>query len=541
MASFGQFAATSQFYLYGRRHCTQTGYLSARKKYEQPDILADPSLDLTGKVCMVTGANSGVGREVTQFLVTKGATVYMVCRSRDRAEAVRQEILAASEGRGGAELLVCDCSLEADIRRCWESFAAAQPRLDVLVCNAGVLLNDRTLTSEGVEVTFATHLLFGTFLLGSLAMPRLVESRGRLVIVSSGGMYNTKFPGMDIAGSLKGSYNGNLAYAYAKRGQVLLAEEWTKQFPEVKVVSCHPGWTATPAVDAAYGENRKYLEPMRTPWEGAEGISWLCVAPEDKIESGGFYLDRSPRAKHMSGAFFSEGSFTKNTREEVDAMMHGLQRWTSAQRPAAPTDEELASRNVAIRAPLEEATTPIETEKFMGRWFVVANIPTYFEQGMVDCIEDYVWNPKTKRIEVRFTMRNAKSGATTELLQRAKVTNTTTNTRWSIQPKFGVFLPLNLSYIIAYCSPDYSTTIIGVPNRDYLWIMSRKPSLPDQELDELIDMASRNGYDPTKIAKVAQGVFETLPEAPADEMGAEDAIPPQAPEADERAAAEEGS
>ena len=72
-------------------------------------------------------------------------------------------------------------------------------------------------------------------------------------------------------------YNLNLKYAYAKRGQVLLAEQWSKEYSgdnKVKFVSVHPGWTDTNAVDDAFGDNASYLKPLRTKWEGAEGITW---------------------------------------------------------------------------------------------------------------------------------------------------------------------------------------------------------------------------------------------------------------------------
>jgi dehydrogenase/reductase SDR family protein 12 len=143
-------------------------------------------------------------------------------------------------------------------------------------------------------------------------------------------MYNTKFPSWDVAMSRAdpSAYNGNMAYAYAKRGQVLLAERWTRDFPQIVWLSAHPGWTATPAVDAAYGEQKKYLEPMRTTWQGAEGIAWLMSADRTKLESGAFYLDREPQRKHLAGAFFSEGSFTKNTDVEVDDMMEHLKQVT---------------------------------------------------------------------------------------------------------------------------------------------------------------------------------------------------------------------
>ena len=76
--AFGQFAATSQFYLHGRGSFTQTGYLEHAKHYTKPDIL-EGEVDLKDKVYMITGANAGIGKEITTYLAKKGATVYMVC------------------------------------------------------------------------------------------------------------------------------------------------------------------------------------------------------------------------------------------------------------------------------------------------------------------------------------------------------------------------------------------------------------------------------------------------------------------------------
>jgi dehydrogenase/reductase SDR family protein 12 len=539
--AFGQFAATSQFYLYGRQYCTSVGYEKNMKKYfkatKKPDLLQDESLSLAGKVCMVTGANSGVGFEVAQFLARKGAAkVVMVCRSKARADTAREAIIKSTGCPPECVVvLVCDLSLESEVRKAWKEFsdmqaagtsagAAAEgtakeaggggaggggglPRLDVLVCNAGVLLNEKTLTSEGVETTFACHFLFGTFLLGQLAMPALeATADSRVVVVSSGGMYNTKFPEFLVAANRKDdSYDGNLTYAYCKRGQVLLCEKWAESHPTVKFVTCHPGWTLTPAVDAAYGEQKKYLEPLRSPWQGADGIAWLCVCPPAELEQGAFYLDRVPRTKHIAGPFFTEGSFTKNTPQEVNEMMRCLALWSSEKtRPALLPEGEAAAEAAARKKPLTESSTPIEIEKFMGRWFVLASQGTYFEQDMMNCIEDYSWNAKEERIEVVFSMQKDTGSPSTVLQQRAAITNKDTNTRWAITPKLGgLFLPLSFTYLVAECAEDYSTTIITVPDRSYVWIMARTPTVEPAVLAGLLDKAARLGYDPSKIAIVA--------------------------------------
>eukprot|EP00932_Pfiesteria_piscicida_P020397 SRR837773.720.p1 GENE.SRR837773.720~~SRR837773.720.p1 ORF type:complete len:501 (+),score=205.17 SRR837773.720:225-1505(+) len=414
--------------------------------------------------------------------------------------------------------------LEADVRRCWKEFAdesgSPSPRLDALVCNAGALLNTKTLTSEGLETTFAAHFLFGTYLLGSLAMPALKATKdARLIVVSSGGMYNTPFPAWDVATAMskdpKFKYDGQLAYAYAKRGQLLLCERWATAFPEVKVVSCHPGWTSTPGVDSAYGDQQKYLEPLRNSWEGSEGICWLCTAPGEKIESGAFYLDRMPQVKHLAGPFFSEGSYTKNTTEEVDAMMKHLDDWANGRKPENLTEQNeiLDESSKAREAPLAALDRPIDLSRFMGRWFVVANIPTFADRDTVNNIEDYTYDEASKTINVCFTYSNKEKTKTSQVLQRARVENEQ-NTRWSLSPKFGVFLPLKLPYLVAECAEDYSSTIIGMPNRNYLWVMHREPNPEAAVVDALIQKAERLGYDTRNIVRVPQDWAGTAPPAP---------------------------
>ena len=91
-------------------------------------------------------------------------------------------------------------------------------------------------------------------------------------------------------------------------------------------MTVHPGWTDTPAVDEAFGDNKKYLAPLREPWQGAEGVAWLTAAPGDRLESGALYLDRTTQTKHLSGPFMTEGSFTKNKPAQVEEYMANLKK-----------------------------------------------------------------------------------------------------------------------------------------------------------------------------------------------------------------------
>ena len=221
MGPFGPMIATTQFYLYGRRHCTANGWRRASANYNLGML---DTVDLSSKVFIVTGANSGIGRCLSDYLASRGASLYMVCRNEARAEVAMCEIRAAS-GNDKVHTLIGDCSLAADVRRVMREFGSRERRLDGLVCNAGAMTPTKTVTSEGYEVTLATHLLHGSYLLATLAMPHLRRSEAgpRVLFVSSGGMYNTPWPGWATANDAPASeYKQELAYAYAKRGQVWL-------------------------------------------------------------------------------------------------------------------------------------------------------------------------------------------------------------------------------------------------------------------------------------------------------------------------------
>lgn len=107
----------------------------------------------------------------------------------ERAESARQDIIRANgEGSGELEVLIGDVSRRSDVVRIIDEFAAKEDKLDGLVCNAGALVDSLTLTSEGVEETFACHLLYGSYLLAKLAKPLLEKAaEPRVVFVSSGG------------------------------------------------------------------------------------------------------------------------------------------------------------------------------------------------------------------------------------------------------------------------------------------------------------------------------------------------------------------
>jgi len=346
MGIIKQGIVSTQFFLYGRKHFTQTGYrkhLAQHAELVQSSAVveggaADDGVDLSGQTFLVTGANQGIGKEIATYAASKQATVYLLCRNAERAESARKEIQDRTNNKN-VNVLLADVSEPSQVAAAVAEFCDKEPQLDCLVCNAGALFNERKVNSAGHEVTLMSHLVCGSYQLTKLLMPALKKSSeakdgaARVVYVASGGMYNSKFPEWSLAASTgknEAEYDGNLAYSYAKRGQVLLAERFTRDCPGVSFVSSHPGWVRTAAVDSAYGSSAKLLEPMRTTWEGAEGICWLTSTPAKNLTSGAFYLDRTPQRKHIAGPFMTDGTFTKNTEEEIDVMMKHLAQTSGA-------------------------------------------------------------------------------------------------------------------------------------------------------------------------------------------------------------------
>jgi dehydrogenase/reductase SDR family protein 12 len=272
---------------------TRLGYDARRRLYGWAAL---DGLRLDGRVVLITGATSGLGRVTAEQLARQGATLHLAGRDAERTERARAEIAAATGATVEASL--ADLSLLADVRALAERFAAMHDRLDVLVHNAGGMTHDFTVTPEGNEVTLATQVL-SPFLLTALLRPQLeAAAPARVIFVSSGGMYAQRLD-VDALRPSAADYDGVKAYARCKRAQVALVEEWTRRLAGtgVTVNAMHPGWADTPGIRKALPAFSRALGPfLRTPEQGADTIAWLASAPEAAAYSGRFFLDRRPRA-----------------------------------------------------------------------------------------------------------------------------------------------------------------------------------------------------------------------------------------------------
>lgn len=277
-----------------------------------------------GRVIVVTGASSGIGKAATLALGELGAEVWAlgrdVRRTREVAETVRS--------RGGrAESAVVDIADGASVAAFAGRFRSARDHLDGLVHCAGALLGDYDVSVDGVEMTVATHVL-GPYRLSWHLAPLLQRAGGATIVtVSSGGMYTERF---DL-GRLEmrpDCYDGLRAYARAKRAQVVLAHEWWRRWSPRGVASyaMHPGWVDTPGL--ARGLPLFRLGPLlRRPEEGADTAVWLVTGASRSLapvegasvpSSGdGFWHDRHLRGEH----------YLPWTRSELEPDAQGQMLW----------------------------------------------------------------------------------------------------------------------------------------------------------------------------------------------------------------------
>jgi apolipoprotein D and lipocalin family protein len=142
----------------------------------------------------------------------------------------------------------------------------------------------------------------------------------------------------------------------------------------------------------------------------------------------------------------------------------------------------------------------VDLERFMGDWYVIANIPTFIEKGAHNAVESYRLSPDGT-IETTFTFRDGSfDGEVERYHPTGYVLDKSSNAVWGMQ----FVWPIKADYRIVYLAPDYSQTVIGRQKRDYVWIMARTPDIPEADYRRILDLLAREGYDVSKIEKVPQ-------------------------------------
>lgn len=261
---------------------------NARMVQKTTDVRID------GRVCVITGATSGVGYQAAKRLAQGGARVVTVCRNRERATRIQKELKREYDAQ--VDVLQADFSRLLDVRKAAETILADYARIDVLINNAGVHHTQRTLTEDGIETVFCVNHL-ASFLLTRLLLPKIIESApARIIQVNSQGH---RFGGLDLddLNWEKRRYKGLQGYGASKVAQLLTVWELADQLEGtgVTINAMHPGEVRT-----NIGMNNGLLYRLYKRY-----LLWWIL--KDPVISGNaiYYLAAAPEMAGVSGRFFN--------------------------------------------------------------------------------------------------------------------------------------------------------------------------------------------------------------------------------------------
>jgi NAD(P)-dependent dehydrogenase (short-subunit alcohol dehydrogenase family) len=262
---------------------------------------------MTGKVCLITGGNSRIGKAAALALAKLNSSVVIVSRDKDKGEATIIEIKSKS-GNRNVDAMTADLSSQDSVRELAHDFKGRYKRLHVLINNAGIFLPRRIQTVDGLETTFATNHL-GHFLLTNLLLDVLkANAPSRVINITSSAHRGTEMNFDDLQAEKK--YSGYHAYSQSKLANVLLTYQLAKRLEGTGVtVNClHPG-----VVRTGFGKDvtglMSILVRIGSPF---------MMSPE-KSARAAIYLATSPELEGVTGKHFSIGKEEKSSTESYDA------------------------------------------------------------------------------------------------------------------------------------------------------------------------------------------------------------------------------
>jgi NAD(P)-dependent dehydrogenase (short-subunit alcohol dehydrogenase family) len=256
-----------------------------------PQKISTTSMD--GKICVITGTTSGVGRQAALRLAKSGAKIVMMVRNKEKAEVLCVEIRSIS--RTNPDYIIADFADLSQVRKATEQIIKDYPKIDVLINNAGIHMTTRQLTVDGNEAAFAVNHL-ASFLITSLLLKRMVESApSRIIQVNSEGH---RFNGLRLDDLTweKRRYNGYLGYGASKIAQLMTVWELNDLLKGkgLTINAMHPG-----AVKSNIGTNngtfynlfsRFIIQPsLKSPVISGEALYYLASSPEMEGVSGKFF------------------------------------------------------------------------------------------------------------------------------------------------------------------------------------------------------------------------------------------------------------
>jgi len=258
------------------------------------------------KVCLITGGANGMGRETAKALAARGASIIIVDSDAQNGEKIAAEINQSSS-LSTTCFYQCDIAVLKEVRQLIQSIQSAFPRIDVLINNAGIIVEKREETTEGFERTFATNYL-GHFLLTNLLLPQLKQSgSGRIISISSDAHKGCPRLDFDDLNNRKkwnkpSAIAGNRAYQRSKLCIVYFTHELARRLEGSTVTAnaVHPGAFVDTNIyvnmTGFFGLIMKLLKPFYLPVEkGAETALYLASSPEVEGVSGNYFAQCAPK------------------------------------------------------------------------------------------------------------------------------------------------------------------------------------------------------------------------------------------------------
>ena len=254
---------------------------------------------MQGKICLITGATSGIGKATALGLAKLGATVVLVSRDRARGEQAQSEIQAQS-GNPHIDLLLADLSSQQSIRQLADDFKQRYSQLHVLINNAGVFQLRKRLTVDGLDMVFAVNQL-APFLLTNLLLDVIKASAPSRIVNVSSGSHEANYLKLDDLQSEK-HYRPMRAYGQSKLALVLFTYELARRLEGTGVTAncLHPGFVATNIAQRDLPPIARILaKPVFlfgiSPEEGAKTSLYLASSPEVEGVTGKYFVKSVPR------------------------------------------------------------------------------------------------------------------------------------------------------------------------------------------------------------------------------------------------------
>jgi NAD(P)-dependent dehydrogenase (short-subunit alcohol dehydrogenase family) len=255
---------------------------------------------MSGKVVVITGGNSGIGRAAAEGLARLGAHVVLACRDESKAAQAAEAITSVTAAT--VDTVHLDLADLASVRDAAAEILGRWDRLDALINNAGLIARERSVTRDGFETTFAVNHL-GNALLTELLLDRLRASAPSRIVMVSAHIHRIARSGLDF-GDLQSArrYSPWLVYARSKLANIYFADELARRLrgSGVTVNAVHPGavatslirdWNPGPLGNAALALFRPLAH---TPEQGADTVVWLASSAQVESVTGGYFINRKP-------------------------------------------------------------------------------------------------------------------------------------------------------------------------------------------------------------------------------------------------------